>query len=224
MLRLVCAILAIVAMSAAPALAQCNSANGQCGAPSVNSLSSQAQLLQAQLNNGVAASSAASTVAPAATFAAPAQQFAYQQYAAPAFAYGAYAGAVHPSQIVIAMPAPFVAPAQPAQAVAANAEQLVPTQQLFQLATFQAPITASAGGASSAASASASAGVPAAAAIVQPVPVNPGFATAASVGGCASGNCSARAGGGLLSRIGSALRPARRSSSRSVSISRSRSR
>lgn len=215
MFRIVCAILAIVALAAAPAFAQCNSANGQCGAPSVNSLSQQAQLLQAQLNNGVASSSAsASTVAPAATLAAPAPQLVYQQYAAPAYAYGAYSGAVHPSQIVIAMPAPMqLTPAPAPEGVAVQAQQVAP---LYQFATFQAPVAA-AGGASAAASASAGGGASA----LAPLAVNPGLASA-SVGGCASGNCSARAGGGVLARLGAALRPARRSSSRSVSISRSR--
>lgn len=212
MKNFVCVLAAIaIAMIATPAFAQCNSANGQCGAPNGLSLNAQNSLafLQQQSATTSASSSVAAPAAPA--FAAP--QLGYQMHAAPAYAYGATAMVMHPSQIYFMLPpANPTVPALDPEGVALTPPAM-PVQSYYSLIGLSAPVAASAGGASAAASAASAA--PAAA--VAPIPVNPGLAAAAS-SGCANGSCSARRGlfsGGLLGR---------RSSSRSVSISRSRSR
>lgn len=192
---------AAIVLAAGQAFAQCGSnGGGQCGAPAASSLPAAQQLTQLQFSNGLTfgGATAASSVAasPAATFAAP-QGLA------------AYSTAVNPAQVYLMLPA-----ANPTQPVALTGG-VAAGYQLFPLAAFPgAPAAASVGGASAAASASTSA--PAAAAVVPaPTPVNVALTSAA--GGCASGQCSAR--GGLLSRL---RRPAQRSSSRSVSLTRSR--
>lgn len=197
MIRIVLAFVAVLAVSAAPVFAQCNAANGQCGAPNANS-SVNAQAIQAALNAGLATSAASSAVAPAPV--APAPQIVYQA-AAPAFT---YAGVVNPNAVLLQLPAPVAVSPAPADVAA----QAASVPAIFQLAAFQAPA------ASGSAAASASASAPAFAA----VPVNPGLAASSiqSSSACASGNCSARSGGLLRRLVG------RRSSSRSVSISRSR--
>lgn len=230
MKNFVCICLAIAVLAfAAPLYAQCNSANGQCGAP--NGLSAAAiNGLAFQQQQSAASSSASSAVAPAAPvapqfgyqmYSAPAYQgYAVQGYAAPAYGYAAQATVVHPSQLYFALPP--MNPTQPAPTPApegvAVTPPTIPVQpgyalpSYYSLIGFQgAPVAAASGGA--AASASASAGAPVA---VAPIAVNPGLAQASASGGCASGNCGARRGlfgGGLF---------ARRSSSKSVSISRSR--
>lgn len=206
MKNFVCVLLAIaLVLIAAPAFAQCNSANGQCGAP--NGLSAAAiNGLAFQQQQSAATSASSAAAAPA--FAQPAAPaFAYQMYAYPGVS--AQAAVVHPSQLMFALPP--VMPTQPAGV--AVAPPTIPVQpSYYSLIGLQgAPVAASAGGASSAASAAAAAPV-----AVAPIPVNPGLAQASASGSCASGNCSARSGG-LLRRVFG-----QRSSSRSVSISRSR--
>ena len=197
---------------ASNAFAQCGAnGTGQCGAPSAASLSASQQLAQLQLNNGLAASSsAASSAVPTFTPSPQFVQAAPQFYAPQVAAYAGYAGALQPGMVFVQLPAPSAA--APIAAVAP--ESSVVAQQpvnLFQLAAF--PGAAASSGSSAAASASASAPV------VAPTPVV--VPTTAAVGGCASGNCGARAG--LLSRLGSrGGLLGQRSSSRSVSISRSR--
>ena len=210
MKNVVCVLLAFVlVLGIAPSLfAQCNSANGQCGAP--NGLSAAAI-------NGLAfqqqqsAASSASSAAAAPAFAQPAAPaLTYQMYAYPGVS--AQAAVVHPSQLMFALPP--VMPTQPLGVVAAPpAIPVQPTQtSYYSLIGLQgAPVAAAAGGTSAAASSAAAAPT-----AVAPIPVNPGLAQASASGSCASGNCGARRGllgGGLF---------ARRSSSKSVSISRSR--
>ena len=217
MKNLICVLLAIGLLAVAtPASAQCNSANGQCNAPQGLSLNAQQQLAFLQQSAATSASSSATApAAPVAQFAAPA--FSYQ-YAAPAYQYAAQAYSVQPSQVFLMLPQGNPAFAGPApEDVAVSNPPRIPVQagQFYSLIGLAgAPTAASAGGASVAASASS-----AAPAFVSPVPVNPGLVQASS--GCASGNCNSR--GGLLSRLGSrGGLLGKRSSSRSVSISRTR--
>lgn len=206
MKNFVCVLLAFtLVLGVAPSLfAQCNSANGQCGAP--NGLQAQAVNSLAFLQQQSAATSASSSVAapaaPAVVQTAPAYAYPqYQMYAYPGVA--AQATVVHPSQLMFALPP--VNPTQPAGvAVAPPAIPMQPSY--YSLIGLQTAAPAAASGASAAASAAA------APVAVAPIAVNPGLAQSSS--SCANGSCSARRG--LFPILG------RRSSSRSVSISRSR--
>lgn len=189
---------------------QCNSANGQCRAPSGLSLNAQNNLAFLQQQSAATSASSSAVAAPAAP-AAVAPAFGYQMYAAPAYAAQAV---VQPSQLYFMLPPanPTVPAPAPAD-VTVTQPPVIPQPSYYSLIGLQAgaPVAASAGGASAAAAA-----VAAPAAAVAPIAVNPGLAQASAVNSCANGSCSARRG--LFPILG------RRSSSRSVSISRSRSR
>lgn len=213
MKNFVCVCLAIAVLAfAVPLYAQCNSANGQCGAPNGLSAAAINGLAFQQQQSAASSSASSAAAAPAApAFAAP--QFSYQMYAAPGYA--AQATVVHPSQLYFALP-PMNPTAPEGVALTPPAIPVQPgyvaQPSYYSLIGFAgAPVAASAGGASAAASAAS-----AAPAAVAPIPVNPGLAQASASGSCVSGNCGARSGG-LLRRVFG-----QRSSSRSVSISRSR--